>query len=168
MMDTHIPIVRRRYMSKFTLSDTLIVSLEDGLVDFQETRFRVLSHKFMSSIHSMAVATARSLNVDLYSLADISSEPEENLTTNLYCVFDFLDLSLSKRRGIIRSTWVPFAVFHNGNRILSLHASYKRTGPSLTGISLVSPSGEETHSSCTSINSAHKVCSSHLFRFFSH
>jgi len=163
-METTRTIVRHTG-SRFTLADNPIVSLEDRVIDFQETRFRVVSSKFMLQLRPLANELALQLNVDVSSLFSLSLESDSSLASNTYCVFDFLNLSSTKRRGIVRSTWAPIVVFHCGNRVLSLHASYKGKEASLSSLSLVSSSGVETTSSCTSIRSATKVCRSHIRSF---
>jgi len=158
--------IESRHMSRFTLTDNLVVSLDGSLVDYQETRFRVLSHRFMCTLKPLASSLSKDLGVGLSSIASLSLESDSSLDSNTYCVFDFLDLSSRKRKGIIRASWVPLAVFHNRDRVLSIHASYNEKGPSLSSVCLVSASGEEVKSSCTSTTSALKVSRSHLSRRF--
>ena len=146
-----------------TLGENPIVSMgTDGrIIDFGATRFRVHAQRFQKTLYTLASEFATELGVNISGLSSLSSEPDEVLKSQTYCVFDFIDVRSRSIGGFIRIRWIPLAVFTSGKRVFSLHASYDGKGARLVGITMFLD-GEDEYTRCSTLSSASKVGRSFL------
>ena len=159
--DLTAPMQRRSKPLRLGSSPIVSLGSDRRLIDFSETRFRVHSLKLQKALRPLAKEIASELGVSLSSLEDLAAESPETLKKGVYCAFDFLDLKNKKEKGFRTTKWIPLAVFVNGERAFSLHASYDGSGASLVGITMRRENQDE-YTPCTTAKSALKVGRSYV------
>lgn len=132
-----------------------------GVVDFQATRCSLHVKELQRSLKEVAVDLAEAAGCILSDLSYLDDQTEEELTKEVYAVFDFVDFKTTKRKQMLRATWAPFVVFVDGQQVLRLQATYDSKGARLSGVTLV-VDGKQLKSRCRKSSVAKKILLSHI------
>jgi len=132
-----------------------------GVIDFQATRCSLYIQSLQISLSPLVEDLAHAAGCCVHSIEEIEEKDESVLSNGTYAVFDFLDLTPSRRKNMLSARWAPFVLFSGGDQVLSLRASYGTKGARISGVSL-KVDGAMTTSRCTNLSVARKICLSYI------